>query len=639
MSLEALITIWPVALCLSSHLSTDDLVATARCSTGLRAALHGFGLPSEPSESSQNVRESIYVGLHGTPYWQGLKDVTAKTCSSKTHTKGDKVHNCRLCSALICEACIVRSSFARGKEETFKNRVRFFCHDCWIQDVPSKSERYPLNPPSSGYKADPSRSSEQNTSYSVCRCTLKSDGWLCIECKDRQNYEAVSSERLTCHGSACSKFVGPDYEGRRICIWCNLSLPRHVGHAARTAWTQKIIEARQRNALSRQADVFEYQVKRRKMMRMSRREMRGDVAVEGDADADSPQFIRHLDSCCNYRNHMREHAAPSGHDVYASKRGYWRYSTPFLVEIGKRCTRSKQQKQYRYLKGVTSQGSSVFARAIYERRREQEYCWEGTTDPDRNILVLRGERFVPPISRQRIAEWVALKTRILSLAFTDKLDFFQLQVTLQVEYDFDLTWAEFRSMLNIWSLTPLWEGTETEEKDLVSEADLRKLEEDGDGLRTHDQNIMEKFEARIDNHAASIIEKMVQQGVVLPLRTGVHVAPNTGNALPKNYSLGQPLTAAIIDDPLLSDSSTEDSDQDDPHVLQDWHSHHSKAQPVPEPPDLVVGDDKGIAQGQPRKSEMNERHNQPGNRSRHNSVGSMDSDSDSDLGGARLPEL
>ncbi|KPI43758.1 uncharacterized protein AB675_6524 [Cyphellophora attinorum] len=355
---------------------------------------------------------------------------------------------------------------------------------------------------------------------------------------------------------------------------------------------------------------------------MSRREMRGDAAVEGDVDADEPQFIRHLDSCCNYRNHMREQAAPDGHDVYASKRGYWRYSTPFLVEIGKRCTRSKQQKQYRYLKDITSQGSSVFARAVYERRREQEYCWEGTADGDRNILVLRGERFVPPMSRRRIAEWVALKTRILSLAFTERMDFFQLQVTLQVEYDFDLTWAEFRSMLNICSLTPLWGGTETEEKDLVSEADFHKLEEDVGGLRTYDQHIMQEIEARIDNDAAKIIEKLVHQGVVLPLRTEVHTAPKTSYNLPRDYSLWQPLTAAIIDDPLLSDSSLEDSDQDDPHELQDWHMHHSKARPSSESLESVVGDDKGTAEA----LGTNEHDNHSDDGSQHGSIDSMASD-------------
>ena len=545
-SLESLVTPWPIAECLSSHLAVNDLFSLSRTSTYLRAALHGYGLPTllaEPSRGPE-VRESINVGLHGTPYWQGLKASAKEACCSKTHTKGEKLHNCRLCSNLICEACIVRDSFARGKQDTFRNRCRYFCQVCWDTDNYSKSRLHPLLALSSGHQAFIQVAPDQDSSHMFCNCTLKKDGWLCLECKDKQNYEALSLDRLVCHGEGCTRSVGQDFESRRVCIWCNLTLPRHVGPAARGAWNQKIINARARNALSRRADMVEYNRKRHKMMRMSRREMRGDNAVADDPSADLPQFVRHLDSCCNYRSYMREKYAPDGNDVYSSKRGYWRYSKSFLVEIGKRYTRGRHHhKNYQEVTKLTSESASVFARTIKQRRREQEYCWNGLDDGHGSIIALRRERFSPPMSKRRIAEWVALKTRILDLAFVDCLQFFQLQVTLQVEYDFDLPWSEFGAMLNICSLTPLWEDTETDPTDLLTNADLRELQEEYGGILVldEDQHLIEQGELEMDTEAARIIEQLVLMGKTLPLRSAFYTSARGNSPPPFEYG---PLTQA-----------------------------------------------------------------------------------------------
>lgn len=509
-TLEILVQPWPIALSLSSHLPAGDLISLARANSTLRASLHGFGLaePLSSADDQHEVRESIYVGLHGTPYWQRLKSAAPYACSSQTHTKGDKVHSCRLCSRTICEACIVRSSFARGKEDTFRNRCRFFCRECWDSGTLSRSQRHPLS------------IDQQHTSWfgqvqsyrhedSFCTCTLKDDGFLCLECKDKQNYEAVSNDRLKCHGLGCSNVVGDDYERRRVCLWCNKCLPRHVGSASRQVWNQKIIEARTRNALSRQADLEEYNRRRLKSMRMSRREMRGNEAVEGDPDADLPQFVRHLDSCCNYRNFMGEDSVPSGNAVYNSKRGHWTYSKDFLVRIGVRCRKSKKLKHNHKLRALTRSGTTIFSRTMRQRWREQEYLWTfGLTDLDGNIIGFRSERFEPPLTRERAAHWVALKTRILNMAFVERLQFFQIQATLQLQYEFDLPWEEFRSMLNVWGLAPLWEDTERDCSDQWSG------DSQGDSLSRRNT----AMETHIDNHAARIIERLVLAGKILPLR-------------------------------------------------------------------------------------------------------------------------
>lgn len=553
-TLETIVQPWPIALSLSSHLPAGDLISLARTNSALRASLHGFG-EAEPLSSTDNqhkVRESIYVGLHGTPYWQRLKAAAPHVCSSKTHTKGDKVHSCRLCSRTICEACIVRSSFARGKEDTFRNRCRFFCKECWDSGNLSRSRRHPLSihQQHTSWFGQAQSDTHEDT---FCTCTLKSDGFLCLECKDKQNYEAASKDRLKCHGLGCSNVVGDDYERRRVCLWCNKSLPRHAGSASRHVWNQKIIEARQRNALSRQADLEEYNRKRLKLMRMSRREMRGDHAVEGDPEADLPQFVRHLDSCCNYRNFVHESSVPDGNAVYNSKRGYWRYSKDFLVQVGIRCRKSKRLRHSHEVTTLTRAGTTIFARTVRQRRREQEYVWTcGVTDKDRNIISLRGERFEPPLTAERAAQWVALKTRIMNLAFVERLQFFQIQATLQLEYNFDLPWEEFRSMLNVWSLTPLWEDSETDSSD-------QWTGDEQTGLSTRRALLTATaMETQIENHAARIIGRLVLAGKVLPLRANVAGLREGAHWLDNEDIMDDGNTADVGHDPTEDVSSDEE---------------------------------------------------------------------------------
>lgn len=512
-TLESLVALWPIAACLSSHLPTDDLFALARLSTGLRAAWHGFGLPEglDDHAGTEMVRESINIGLHGTPYWKSLKDVSQHTCSSSTHTRGDKVHGCRLCSRLICEACIVRSSFSRGKEDTFRNRCRFFCEECWNKSNVSKTRKYPL----STYQQvsspdDPGLDVHEDP---FCNCTLKKNGWLCLECKDAQNYEATSNDRLKCYGLGCVNMVGADHERRRICLWCDKVLPGHLGSASRQVWNQKIIEARTRNALSRQADMEEYNRKRLKMMRMSRRELRGDAAVVNDPDADVPQYVRHLDSCANYRNFMNENSAPDGDTVYASKRGYWRYHRLFLIQVGRRCRMSKLLRSYQYLRTATCGNSTIFARSNLQLDREQSYCTVSSEyDDNGNITCIGAEQLKLPLSHSRAIRWLLLKTRVLDMAFIQRLDYSQLQTAIQVQYAFNLPWSEFRTMLNIFGLTPLWEGTEF---DHVRQHPHMPIEEASTSIKEHFAEAKPIFE----RDAARIIESLVQHGYTLPLRS------------------------------------------------------------------------------------------------------------------------
>jgi hypothetical protein len=594
-ALEYVLSLWPVALSLSSFLPVGDLIALARTNSALRATLHGFGPAQALSDTSEGspARESLYVGLHGTPYWQRLKESAIQVCSSKTHTRGDKIHSCRFCSKLICEACIVRSSFSRGKEDTFKNRCRFFCESCWENGNVSRTRRHPLfvskRPPvyTDGIDLDVANGI-------FCTCTLKDNGWLCLECKDEQNYTAATKEVLKCHGVDCGNPVGEEHDRRRVCLWCNKTLPRHLGHHARFVWSQKIVEARTRNVLARQADMEEYNRRRLKLMRMSRREMRGDMAVVDDSEADKPQFIRHLDSCCNYLNFMSANTAPDGNAVYDSKRGYWRYSAKFLVRIGVQCKNSKQLRRNHAVRAATRAGSSVFSRTISQRRREQEQMWNMASIEGESIVIrLHSGRSVSlPISMDRAAQLTALKSRILDLAFVERLQFLQMQVALHFQYSLDLSWKEFRALLHVWGLGALWQDSSLSDEDFPTsqEAEGSDSADDGHssinpspaGRGTNSVRHSTKRRApdtvdTFEQHAARIIERLVVAGKVLPLRPmiidGLHDKDN-------KYSLDDWDNTTGC----LSSSSDDEDHSDDDRGGQPQskgeHNHEDASRPV-----------------------------------------------------------
>ncbi|KAK7890549.1 hypothetical protein LTR67_007757 [Exophiala xenobiotica] len=432
--LGSLLALWPIASSLTEHLPVGDLITLARLSVTLRAVLHGFARPPENDPTpahSHRVREDLRIGQHATNYWQRLKSRAPFECSSRTHTKGSAPKPCRYCSRPICAACIVRSSFARGHENTFQNRTRCLCKACWESGNSSRSHTFPL------YSSEPVTKRKQwhdphGSTKDYCTCTLKDDGWLCLECKDLQNWEAISSAETICHGKNCGAELDPDKERRRICLWCDRALPMQIGGTTRHHWNQKMIEARARNAASRQADLEEYNRRRLRLMRMSRREMRGDEAVKDDPDADTPQFVRHLDTI-NYRSYMDESAAPTGDNVYDSKRGYWRYSLDFVLKIGARCRHIPMPPQLADV-SEANPGGLRFARKNAEKTED----------------IFSFTAMVPSMSKERLKEWCTLKPTILELLLVQKLSYEETQSVMQKDYDFHASIKEYRKVLHLW---------------------------------------------------------------------------------------------------------------------------------------------------------------------------------------------
>lgn len=433
--LEDALRIWPVAEALSTYLPVGDLISLARSSTILRAALHGFPEPdeNEPTGLQGNLRQSLNIGQHDTTSWNRLKQLAPYECSSPKHTKKNATPKpCRYCSRLICDACIVQSSFSRGRENTFQNRVRYLCRTCWSEGNHSRSHRFPLyaskDESSKAQWYDPDGSTKE-----CCTCTLKADGTLCLDCKDLQNWEAMASAETQCHGMGCTNTPEEDKERRRICLWCNKSLPRQIGGTTRYHWNQKMIDARARNAASRQADLEEYNRKRFKLMTMSRRELRGDEAVRNDPDADLPQFVRHLDTI-NYRSYMGAEAAPSGEAVYHSKRGYWTYNQKFLLCIGRRWRKITPPDIDPSAACLKANATSPFARTNGEKSNE--------------LITFNAE--LPFMSDQRCQEWHHLKATILDLLVVQNVHPKQIKQIMKDDYDFRAKRAEYEKVMEVW---------------------------------------------------------------------------------------------------------------------------------------------------------------------------------------------
>ncbi|KAK5035317.1 hypothetical protein LTS07_002753 [Exophiala sideris] len=272
----------------------------------------------------------------------------------------------------------------------------------------------------------------EGSTKDYCTCTLKDDGWLCLDCKDLQNWEAISTGETRCHGQGCGTSLDADKERRRICLWCDKALPRQIGGTTRHHWNNKLVEARARNAASRQADMEEYNRKRLKLLTMSRREMRGDFAVKDDPDADTPQFVRHLDTL-NYRSYMEESVAPSGDSVYDSKRGYWRYSVPFLLAMRTRCEKVPAPPEL----------------ATFNQKDDGALCFARTNSEKMEDVFLLTS-MAPSMPEERLNDWCNLKAVILELLLVQKMSYETTQKTIGEEYDFWASIKAYRKVLNLW---------------------------------------------------------------------------------------------------------------------------------------------------------------------------------------------
>ena len=145
------------------------------------------------------------------------------------------------------EACIIKFSFAKRGENTFQNRHRSLCVDCWYNG--NMQRRYLI---SGANQTGLVPYSEQADGGSLCICTAK-DGHLCLKCKDFQNSTAIS-DADQCFGLRCTNRASEgDYTemGGKICVWCSRPLPLQYTLSRNRAESRRNYDSRHILARSR----------------------------------------------------------------------------------------------------------------------------------------------------------------------------------------------------------------------------------------------------------------------------------------------------------------------------------------------------------------------------------------------------
>ena len=219
-SLLELLYAYPILENLAAVLPLGDLFNLSKTNSTIRAALHGFSdKPHKIPSSLRAVRPTLFIGRHNTSHWKNLKARCPLCCSEPQHTRGSKVKGCLLCSMPVCEACIIKASFGKRDENTFPNRTRSLCVECFNSGNPHRDTLW------DGEDAIIEASYSMRTE---CVCTAK-DGHLCLRCKTKQNSNR-NSEMNQCHGIGCSGSKSEGFGGR-VCLWCDLPLPRERSRA------------------------------------------------------------------------------------------------------------------------------------------------------------------------------------------------------------------------------------------------------------------------------------------------------------------------------------------------------------------------------------------------------------------------
>lgn len=124
-----------------------------------------------------------------------------------------------MCSMPVCQACIIKASFGKRDKDTFPNRRRSLGVECFNSGNPHRE--ISLNCEEGFIRTYYLMRTE-------CVCTAK-DGHLCLRCKTKQNSKLYSGNKQ-CYGIGCSR-LEQDSFGGRVCLWCDLPLPRERSRA------------------------------------------------------------------------------------------------------------------------------------------------------------------------------------------------------------------------------------------------------------------------------------------------------------------------------------------------------------------------------------------------------------------------
>ena len=296
-----LLSPYPILENLISSLAIGDLFNLSKVNSAYRIALHGFEPSCLDQESlivNKSVRSTLQIGSHRTAFWENLKTRSQLRCSEPHHIRGSSPTGCLICSAPVCEACIIKASFAKRNENTFQKRHRPLCSQCWytgnhhkkhpIQLVGTKTRKpYPA----------------QAADGELCICTAR-NGHLCLDCKKKQNAEPTNGSE-TCYGEDCtyggSGGKGTSMEGR-VCLWCSRQLPGSRSRAeSRRSYDSRHLLARTISTYDRSPeddDLGSFEAQRMlesdTLSRTSQRDMTGGTNSAGTPDgAHVPELVGH----------------------------------------------------------------------------------------------------------------------------------------------------------------------------------------------------------------------------------------------------------------------------------------------------------------------------------------------------------
>ncbi len=247
-----LLSPYPILENIVSSLTIGDLFNLSKVNSVYRSTLHGFEgscFGERRPIANRGVRSALQIGFHRTVFWENLKRRSQLRCSEPHHIRGTSPTGCLLCSAPVCEACIIKASFAKRNENTFQNRHRPLCFQCWdtgkqhmkhsiqvVGTIPRKS--YP----------------DQAAEGEFCTCTAR-NGHLCLACKTEQNN---MNGPETCYGQDCPN-SNPEgnaisMEGR-VCLWCSRQLPGSRSRAeSRRNYDARYLFARSISSYDRSSD-------------------------------------------------------------------------------------------------------------------------------------------------------------------------------------------------------------------------------------------------------------------------------------------------------------------------------------------------------------------------------------------------
>lgn len=258
------------------------------------------------------------------------------------------------------------------------------------------------------------------------------------------------------------------------------------------------------------ADLEEYNRKLSRSLKMSRRQMRGDDAVQGDPEAGVLQFVRDLD-VVNYRSLMPDDCAPSAEEIYESKRGRWRYNKNFLLRAQKGCDGVRWPLQF--FNYLNENHPGPFQRSNREKLEEldmQNRCWNifkldilkfqmrrtaasGYVEEDDDVHFYNyAQNHHWPLDFEMRKEFLELKYRILTYIVDGQLS---LQITrhlIEAQYGFIAARSEWLLMLFTWfKLRP----NALPEEDLIRCFDEGRRESQAqkealDFIRDHQQSTM-----------------------------------------------------------------------------------------------------------------------------------------------------